>query len=117
MRFKTESDPTGRSQHEPGAKMDAGKQRAGLVLLGFSRALEEVIRVGTYGAEKYSPNGWLSVPDGEARYTDAMLRHLMAGQRETCDPDTGIHHAAHTAWNALARLHMMLEMGHQNDDR
>lgn len=39
-----EHDPTGRSAHEPGAKLDAGKPRCGLVLGGFSRALELMLQ-------------------------------------------------------------------------
>ncbi len=35
-------DPCGKSQHEPGAKLDAGKIRAGLMVSGFKRALLEV---------------------------------------------------------------------------
>lgn len=104
-----ESDPTGRKPNDPGAKLDQGKNRLGLVLFGFSRALQAVGRVGTYGAQKYSDNGWMQVPDGKARYTDAMLRHLMkeaAGEEK--DTDTDLLHAAHSAWNALARLELML---------
>lgn len=105
----TEHDPTGRDQHEPGAKLDAGKPRPALVLGGFSRALAAVTEVGTFGAAKYSDNGWRSVPDGQQRYTDAMLRHWLA---DPCglspDPDSGLAHAAHLAWNALARLELML---------
>jgi hypothetical protein len=65
--------------------------------------------IGTFGAEKYTDNGWLSVPDGEARYTDALLRHLLADfEGETLDPESGYTHAAHAAWNALARLELAL---------
>jgi hypothetical protein len=104
-----ESDPTGRSQNTPGAKLDAGKNRLGLVLFGFSRALQEVGKVGTFGASKYSDDGWMDVPDGERRYGDALLRHLMReAEGETLDPETGIAHAAHAAWNALARLDLMI---------
>lgn len=105
----TEVDPTGRKAGEAGAKLDGGKNRLGLVLFGFAGALQEVGRVGTYGAAKYSDNGWMTVPDGERRYTDAMFRHLLkeAGG-ETADPDTGLPHAAHAAWNALARLELAL---------
>ena len=102
-----ESDPTGRNQHEPGAKLDAGKPRLGLVFLGFSRALEAVGEVGTYGASKYSPKGWAEVPEGQERYTDAMLRHLLAEATESVDV-SGLPHAAQVAWNALARLELML---------
>ena len=104
-----EADPNGIGQHAPGAKLDAGKVRVGLVLFGFARALEQVARVGTQGAEKYSDNGWMHVPDGVRRYTDAMLRHLLAeAMGERIDPATGLSHAAHGAWNALARLDLML---------
>lgn len=104
-----ESDPNGKNPNQPGAKLDAGKNRLGLVLFGFSRALQAVGEVGTYGANKYTDNGWMEVPDGERRYTDALLRHLMkeAGG-EFRDADTGLHHAAHSAWNALARLDLMM---------
>lgn len=104
-----ESDPHGTPQHAPGAKLDAGKLRAGLVLGGFARALREVSAVGTYGANKYTPNGWMHVPNGVERYTDAMHRHLLAeATGEARDPDTEILHAAHAAWNALARLDLMI---------
>lgn len=104
-----ERDPHGLAPNAPGAKLDAGKVRLHLVLGSFARALHEVGRVGTYGAEKYSDNGWLSVPKGEERYTDAMLRHYVKEQcGELVDPDTGIAHAAHAAWNALARLELAI---------
>lgn len=104
-----ETDPTGRAQNTPGAKVDAGKNRLGLVLGAFSRSLQAVGQVGTFGAQKYTDNGWISVPDGERRYLDAMLRHTFdeaAGQAR--DPQTELLHAAHTAWNALARLDLIL---------
>lgn len=104
-----ESDPHGKSPHESGAKLDAGKPRVGLVLLGFPHALMEVAKVGTFGAGKYTDNGWKDVPNGQQRYTDAMLRHLLKeAQGEVFDNETGIAHAAHAAWNALARLELEL---------
>jgi hypothetical protein len=104
-----EIDPTGRAAHDAGAKLDKGKPRAGLVLLGFARALKAVTEVGTFGAAKYSDNGWKQVPAGIDRYTDAMLRHLLAeGAGDVLDEDSGLLHAAHSAWNALARLELML---------
>jgi hypothetical protein len=105
----TEHDPTGRDQHEPGAKLDAGKPRPVLVLGGFVHALKAIIEVGTFGAAKYTDNGWRTVPDGPQRYTDAMLRHWLADPGGlSSDPDSGLAHAAHLAWNALARLELML---------
>lgn len=104
-----EKDPLGKDAHEPGAKLDHGKNRLGLIVFGFSRALGEVGRVGTYGANKYTDNGWMSVPNGIERYTDALLRHLLKeAQGEAVDQDTELLHAAHLAWNSLARLELML---------
>lgn len=101
-----EADPHGLDPHTPGAKLDAHKPRTGLVLLDFSHALTEVAHVGTFGATKYTDHGWLSVPNGRERYTDALFRHLLAN--EPYDPDSGLLHAAHAAWNALARLELQL---------
>jgi len=106
---KPESDPTGRKAGDAGAKLDQGKVRVGLVLSGFSNAIIEVSKVGTYGANKYSDNGWMSVPDGQKRYCDAQLRHMMKTfGGEEVDADTGLLHLAHEAWNALARLELKL---------
>ena len=107
--IKIEKDPRGKQQHEAGAKLDDGKLRMGLMLHGFPRALEAVGEVSTYGANKYTPNGWMTVPDGIERYTDAMYRHLIAEAKgEVRCPDSGLIHAAQACWNALARLELML---------
>ena len=104
-----EIDPNGLSAHQPGSKLDAGKVRVGLMFEGFSRALLEVAKVTTKGAAKYTPRGWETVPNGIERYTDAMDRHhLYELAGETKDPETGLFHAAHLAWNALARLELMI---------
>lgn len=104
-----EQDPTGRDQHAPGAKVDAGKVRVALVIRGFARALWKVSEVGTFGAAKYTENGWTEVPNGEARYADAQMRHfLKEAMGEQVDPDSNIEHLAHEAWNALAKLDLVL---------
>lgn len=101
--------PQAAPQPAGGVKYDAGKPRYGLVLGGFSRALERVVQVGTFGANKYSDDGWLSVPGGHARYTDALLRHHFAeAGGEELDGESGMLHAAHRAWNALAVLELKL---------
>lgn len=101
--------PQAAPQPAGGVKYDAGKPRYGLVLGGFPRALERVVQVGTFGANKYSDDGWLSVDDGHARYTDAMLRHHFAeAGGEELDGESGMLHAAHRAWNALAVLELKL---------
>lgn len=91
----------------PGAKDDKAKPMAG-VLLDFSRALQTVVDVGTYGAKKYTRTGWATVPEGSQRYTDAMMRHLLAMDVDPdgLDKETGLPHLAHVAWNALAVLEL-----------
>lgn len=75
----------------------------------FPRAVTAVAEVSTFGANKYAWAGWEGVEDGVARYSDAMVRHLFKeGAGETRDPDSGLLHAAHLAWGALARLELIL---------
>lgn len=107
--IKAECDPNGTARNEAGAKLDHGKPQAALVLHGFPRALLAVSEVATFGAEKYTPNGWKEVPDGEERYTNALCRHLLSEGYEERDVDSGLRHAAQVAWNALARLELMLK--------
>lgn len=104
-----EQDPTGRSAHSPGAKLDQGKVRPGLVLGGFARALWAVSEVGSFGAVKYTENGWVEVPNGQARYDDAGMRHWLKDKMgEKVDNDSKLIHLAHDAWNALAVLDLEL---------
>ena len=93
--------------HAPGAKDDKAKPMAG-VLLDFSRALQLVADVGTYGAKKYKRQGWVTLPEGSQRYTDALVRHLLAMDVDPdgLDKETGLPHLAHIAWNALAVLEL-----------
>lgn len=111
-----ESDPTGRKPNEPGAKLDAGKApvRRGL-LEYFPRACIAVAEVSASGAKKYTWNGWEAVPGGVDRYGDAEVRHICKAAIEgKVDQDYGHLHAAHEAWNALARLELLLRAGEQN---
>ena len=102
-------DPNGIGQHEAGAKLDMGKNRLGLVSGHFARALWHVGLVGTYGANKYTDNGWISVADGINRYSDAGLRHYLRRMMgEEYDEESKLLHLAHEAWNALAQLELYL---------
>lgn len=108
-----DTDPNGIPAHDPGAKLDGNKPHTEL-LLDFANALNAVAEVATYGAKKYSRGGWQHVgtdPFGftaKDRYTGALLRHLLGERESAVDGETGILHAAHLAWNALARLELML---------
>lgn len=92
-----------------GMKFDAGKPRAGLMVGDFARALEAVAQVTTFGAGKYAPRSWRTVPQAAERYGDAFLRHIFKDAKgERIDPESGLPHLAHVAWNALALLELEL---------
>ncbi|OVE48550.1 dATP/dGTP diphosphohydrolase domain-containing protein [Chromobacterium violaceum] len=103
-----EKDPHGTNQHAPGAKLDAGKPMVALILDGMPRAMLAVAAVGTFGAIKYSPGGWLEVPDGQPRYRSAGDRHRLFRAIESHCPDSKLLHLAHEAWNRLAELELQL---------
>jgi len=103
----SEHDPNGKSAHEAGSKLDAGKAPVMRgVLRYFPRALTAVAEVSGFGAAKYTWGGWESVPDGIERYGDALARHALI---DGPDAQSGLLHAAHAAWNALARLELILK--------
>ncbi len=99
--------------HKPGMKLDKGKVNARL-LMDFAKALTAVAEVGTLGAIKYTEGGWLTVPDAEKRYQSAQIRHQLAQPYEDRDPETGLLHLAHEAWNVMARLELRLRREAQN---
>ncbi len=103
-----EVDPKGLKQGEPGAKFDQGKIRVSL-LKRFGLALLAVADLATVGAEKYSAHGWAEVEHGIERYDDALFGHYLKEMFENKDPDTNIRHEVQTAWNALARLQLLVE--------
>lgn len=86
-----------------GIKYDNDKPEYGL-LPPF--ALEETVKVLTFGAKKYDRDNWRKLDDLHNRYFNAAQRHLWAIKRgETHDPETGMHHAAH----AMCCLLFLLE--------
>lgn len=102
-----QADPHGIDQHAPGAKLDLGKTDAGLIFESFPNALMAVAEVATFGANKYTRNGWKEVPNGLIRYQAAEARHKFARFRgEFCDPESKFSHRAHEVWNALAQLEL-----------
>lgn len=119
--LKPESDPSGKAPNEPGAKLDAGKTMPSLILSAMPRAVMAAAKVGTVGAVKYSRDGWLAVDNGIERYTDAMDRHRLKEfiegplDQDFLDQGVEILHAAQVAWNALARLELMLRKQEYDD--
>lgn len=80
----------------------------------FPRALKAIADVSAYGSAKYNVSleekNWagLAVP----RLTDADGRHLLDEAIDgPYDPESELLHAAHHAWEAVARLEPMLAAG------
>jgi hypothetical protein len=92
-----------------GVKGDQGKPPIFRgVFVQFPRAIESIAILSRFGANKYSWENWKHVDQGIDRYSDAMLRHLVAETKgEILDPESGLPHAWSTAWNALARLELI----------
>lgn len=94
---------------EEGNKYDSGKPRVGEMLQDFALPLLEVTKAWEYGASKYEKRNWRKVKDGKERYTNALLRHLLAEEERLVDDESLLLHATHVAWNALARLWFILQ--------
>ncbi len=83
-------------------KHDEGKPRWELLPKGV---INLVVHVFTYGAIKYKDHGWREVPNGRARYYDAMNRHIdLWWQGCGLDQETKLPHLAHAAACALILL-------------
>lgn len=89
-----------------GKKYDQGKPRVSLIV---SKALLEVAKVGSMGAQKYGDYNYRGGMKW-SRLADAALRHFfsyLAGER--VDEESGLSHLAHVAWNILALLEYELD--------
>lgn len=76
-------------------KHDTGKLRYDLLPFG---AVDRIVEVLNFGAQKYAPNNWQNLQDFEARYFAAALRHLSKhAQGEAVDSESGLSHLAHAA--------------------
>ena len=92
---------------QEGIKYDTGKPRIYEMIEDFKEPLTEVAKVWAFGADKYAKHNWAYVDNAEDRYSNALLRHMLEG--DTRDDESGLLHASHTAWNALARLYFIIQ--------
>ncbi len=102
MRFKEEFlDAVAKSQtkEEAALRYDVGKLRYDLVP---ADGLEALVKVYTKGAETYADRNW-EKGMSYSRCFGSLLRHTYKWWRgEELDEETGCHHMAMAAWNALA---------------
>lgn len=98
-----------------GWKQDGEKNK--LELMPYD-ALWEVGKVYTFGAKKYDARNW-EKGIAYSRVFGALMRHSWAWwNREDTDPETGLSHMVHAAWNALTLVAFILrDQGKQLDDR
>ena len=92
---------------QEGLKYDNGKPRIFEMVEDFKEPLIEVSKVWAFGADKYEKHNWAYVDNAIDRYSNALLRHMLEG--ETTDDESGLLHASHVAWNALARLYFIIQ--------
>lgn len=90
-----------------GIKYDKNKLRLAEMFIDFCIPMEELCKVWEFGANKYKKSNWKKLEDPINRYTNALLRHLIAEEKETYDTESTYLHAAHIAFNALARLYFI----------
>jgi hypothetical protein len=84
-------------------KYDNGKLLYSLIPPIATKALAEVL---TFGADKYAPNSWQTVPDAERRYLDASMRHLEAYRSgEPIDTESKLPHLWHLLCNVAFLVH------------
>jgi hypothetical protein len=89
----------------PPALRDNGKKRQLRYNLTFRGAMEGRAAVSEYGARKYALFNYLRGAP-LSQYTDCLLRHLAAWHDgEDIDPESGLPHTDHIAWNADALAH------------
>jgi len=69
-------------------------------------ALEELVKVYTFGSKKYSPRNWeKGIPFSEM--FAALMRHAWAWiKRSDQDPESGLHPLAHVAFWCFAIIHL-----------
>ena len=95
-----------------------GEKGRKITELGFIDpiALQEVGKVAGFGARKYASFNYLRGYQWSLSY-NALLRHFLEFMKgNDIDPESGLPHMAHAAWQALALVSFM-KRGIGDDDR
>jgi hypothetical protein len=97
-----------------GLRLNNGKLRYDLL---EPYAIQELVKVFTKGAEKYSDFNWLDGGMDYSKMLASLKRHIAAFELgEDIDQETQCLHMAQAAWNALA-LVSYSKYCPENDDR
>lgn len=98
---------------EQGKRFNKGKLRQSIAPFG---ALHQVMAVAEFGAEKYGARNYQKgLPISS--FLDSAYRHayLSFQAGEDNDPESGLPHLAHAAWNLLAALEQMQSLPELDD--
>lgn len=100
-----------------GSRRDSDTHKAPLSKLPFA-ALKEVAQVHRYGDARYGMGNWRKGQPFSV-LSDSMLRHWEAWffDGEENNPESGIHHLAHAAWNCLVLVYEVIFYRAELDDR
>ena len=92
-----------------GVKHDSGKLRWDLLPIEI---IEDVVKILTFGASKYTPENWKGV--SIERYYAALMRHIVAWRKgEITDTESNVRHLAHAITNLI--FIMWLEENREDD--
>lgn len=98
-----------------GVKYDGEKPKMHLLP---PKAITEVAKVLTFGAQKYDEENWRKLDNLQARYSSGALRHIFAHlDRESLDPESGLSHLAHAICCLLFKLEIELEESKEAETR
>lgn len=85
-----------------GLKYDQDKLRWDLLPI---EEIEDVVKILTFGAQKYSANSWQQLEDGQNRYFAALMRHIVEYRKgNPKDEESGLHHLSHALCNVIFLL-------------
>lgn len=109
MRKKANSIKTKSVPEKKGIKYDNGKLQWHLLINKDTiNAIEEVVKVLQFGAQRYDDHNWIHVAEEDTkniRYFNAAMRHTAAHIKgEKTDEDSGLHPLAHKICDDLFQL-------------
>jgi hypothetical protein len=100
--FERNEDQESQMGQKSAGRFSEGKIRYDLVA---PWAMEQIAKVYTYGTIKYDDDNWWKGLSWKKNALGCIFRHVWAWIRgEVNDPESGLHHLAHAAWNCMTLM-------------